>query len=244
MIANTNEPARSRTAPRQGALSRFLERVGQSDEHVVISGAPRREREQVGRLIHASSPRRRSAFVVYDSSDPKKGGESSPDREFDETAIGRSWSLATGGTLFLVELYELSDREQGRLLRALEARDARGRGADRPHRVRIIAATSHEPSVALRGTLRSSLFHRLNVMHVHVPELFDPAQRGSRSRIESNEPLLTFKEEKSRLLEDWEPKYLRELLGHVDGNVTVAARMAGIARAHMYRLLKKHRLAR
>jgi len=54
----------------------------------------------------------------------------------------------------------------------------------------------------------------------------------------------TFKEAKDALLEDWEKDYLRRVLERSKGNMTLAARQAGIARGHLYRLMKKHGLAR
>jgi DNA-binding NtrC family response regulator len=54
----------------------------------------------------------------------------------------------------------------------------------------------------------------------------------------------TFKEAKDALLEEWEKDYLRRVLERSRGNMTLAARQAGIARGHLYRLMKKHGLAR
>jgi len=91
-----------------------------------------------------------------------------------------------------------------------------------------------------RRNTESSLLVDL-LLRVRVP----PNDEGGRDvRGLDAVPHLTFKEEKTRLLEAWEPEYLRELLEEVEGNLTVAARTAGIARAHLYRLLKKYRLAR
>jgi DNA-binding NtrC family response regulator len=56
--------------------------------------------------------------------------------------------------------------------------------------------------------------------------------------------LLPFKDAKDRVLDSWEGHYLTDLLGEVDGNVSEAARRAGIARGHLHRLLRKHGLTR
>lgn len=56
--------------------------------------------------------------------------------------------------------------------------------------------------------------------------------------------LTTFKEAKDQLLEEWESEYLKEVLERAGGNITLAAQYAGIARGHLYRLLKKHGLCR
>lgn len=54
----------------------------------------------------------------------------------------------------------------------------------------------------------------------------------------------TFKEARDAVLEEWEYDYLRHTLERAGGNVTKAARFAGVARGHLYRLLKKHGFVR
>jgi DNA-binding NtrC family response regulator len=49
---------------------------------------------------------------------------------------------------------------------------------------------------------------------------------------------------KEQLIADWERSYLMELLLRVAGNLTLAAREAGLDRAYLYRLLKKHDLGK
>jgi two-component system nitrogen regulation response regulator GlnG len=64
--------------------------------------------------------------------------------------------------------------------------------------------------------------------------------------VEPAEPLTgdvgPFKEAKQRLVDAWELDYVRRLLAAADGNVTRAASLAGLARVHLHRLLRKHRL--
>jgi DNA-binding NtrC family response regulator len=227
------------------SLVGLLERVGHSDEHVVVSGSSAVERELFAKLVHAASPRRAGPFVVYDSARAGSvtvGARSA--REPSAFVVERAWSEAMTGTLYVVEANDLSDCDQARLLRALESRDVRAGTSRRlPSPVRVIASTDHDLGAAARdGRFRSSLFHRLNVMSIRIP---DPCEdSGDVYDAIRQESFLTFKEEKSRLLEAWEPEYLRELLHQVGGNLALAARTAGIARAHLYRLLKKYGLAR
>jgi DNA-binding NtrC family response regulator len=54
----------------------------------------------------------------------------------------------------------------------------------------------------------------------------------------------TFKEARDALLGEWEYEYLREVLERAEGNVSKAARFSGVARGHLYRLLKKHGFVR
>ena len=53
---------------------------------------------------------------------------------------------------------------------------------------------------------------------------------------------LNFKQAKERLVIAFERDYLRDLLGRCHGNISRAAREAGIDRVHMHRLLRKHGL--
>jgi two-component system nitrogen regulation response regulator GlnG len=56
--------------------------------------------------------------------------------------------------------------------------------------------------------------------------------------------LVPFKDAKDRLLDSWEGHYLEDLLVVADGNLTDAAKRAGIARAHLHRLMRKHGVSR
>jgi len=57
------------------------------------------------------------------------------------------------------------------------------------------------------------------------------------------DPSLPFREAKGQLIEAWERDYVVGLLGRCDGNVSLAARRAGMDRAYLHRLLKKHGVA-
>jgi len=54
------------------------------------------------------------------------------------------------------------------------------------------------------------------------------------------DPDIPFKDAKERLIEVWEAEYVVNLLERCQGNVTQAARVAGLDRAHLYRILRKH----
>jgi two-component system response regulator HydG len=83
---------------------------------------------------------------------------------------------AGGGTFFLDEIGEMSPATQVKLLRALQEREVIPVGATEPVKVdvRIIAATNRELEAEIRrGTFRSDLYYRLNVIALHVPPLRD-----------------------------------------------------------------------
>src|SRR6202012_2302742 len=84
------------------------------------------------------------------------------------------FEMAHGGTLFLDELGELPIDLQPKLLRALEQREIRRVGSNKPIKVdvRIIAATNRNLEDEVRaGRFRQDLFYRLSVVRVFLPPL-------------------------------------------------------------------------
>jgi DNA-binding NtrC family response regulator len=71
-----------------------------------------------------------------------------------------------------------------------------------------------------------------------LPEM-SPTERG---RFTDSEMEMPFKEAKERLLEGFERDYLKNLLERCEGNISRAAREAGIARLYVRKLLKKYGL--
>jgi Nif-specific regulatory protein len=82
--------------------------------------------------------------------------------------------LADGGTVFLDEAGDISQELQTKLLRFLQEREFERVGGTKPVRVdvRIIAATNRDLEVAVKESrFREDLFHRLNVIPIHLPGL-------------------------------------------------------------------------
>ncbi|MBQ9155991.1 MAG: sigma 54-interacting transcriptional regulator [Eubacterium sp.] len=93
-------------------------------------------------------------------------------------AVDRSglFEQANGGTLFLDELNSMPIDLQGKLLRVLQESYVRhiGGSKDIPVDVRIIASVNEDPQELIeRGTLRSDLYYRLNVVNINIPPLRD-----------------------------------------------------------------------
>ena len=81
---------------------------------------------------------------------------------------------ADGGTLFLDEIGDMPAETQTRLLRVLADGEFYRVGGHLPvhTNVRIIAATHQDlESLVRRGEFREDLFHRLNVIRIHIPKL-------------------------------------------------------------------------
>jgi two-component system nitrogen regulation response regulator NtrX len=84
------------------------------------------------------------------------------------------FELAHKGTLFLDEVGDMSLAAQAKVLRALQEGIVTRVGSGKPIRVdvRVLAATNKELTEEIReGRFREDLFHRLNVIPVHVPPL-------------------------------------------------------------------------
>ncbi len=87
-----------------------------------------------------------------------------------------AFELASGGTLFLDEIGELALELQPKLLRALEAREVKRLGADRPIAVdvRVVAATNRDLQKEVRrGSFREDLYFRLAEVVIELPPLRD-----------------------------------------------------------------------
>ena len=169
------------------ALEADLERAARSDAKVLITGETGVGKEVVARLIHERSARIRAPLVALNCA-------GLPDSLLESELFGHVrgsftgaykdkpglLESATGGTVFLDEVGEMSTRMQVVLLRFLESGEIQRVGADRSHRlvnVRLITATNRdlESQIAL-GAFREDLFFRLNVIRLTIPPLRQRAE--------------------------------------------------------------------
>jgi transcriptional regulator with GAF, ATPase, and Fis domain len=87
--------------------------------------------------------------------------------------IGK-FEQADGGTLFLDEIGDMSLSAQAKVLRALQESKITRVGGDKEIKinVRVIAATNKDLKREIsEGGFREDLYHRLNVIPIHVPPL-------------------------------------------------------------------------
>ena len=131
---------------------------------------------------------------------------------------------ARGGTFFLDEIGEMTPAIQVKLLRALQEREVIPVGATEavPVDVRIIAATNRDLEEEIRrGTFRSDLYYRLNVIALHLPPLKERREdipllahhflsRVAEKNPEAPAPTLSEKTTEALLDYDW-PGNVREL---------------------------------
>ncbi len=160
------------TSPEAEKLYEYIRLVAPTMMTVLITGESGSGKEYIARLIHAQSNRKDAPFVAVDCGAIPKDLAAS---EFfghvkgaftgavnDKTGY---FVAASGGTVFLDEIGNLSYDVQIQLLRALEERKVKPVGSDKEvaFDVRIISATNENLTKAVaEGNFREDLYHRLN----------------------------------------------------------------------------------
>ena len=153
-------------------LYEYIRLVAPTMMTVLITGESGSGKEYIARLIHAQSNRKEAPFIAVDCGAIPKDLAAS---EFfghvkgaftgavnDKTGY---FVAASGGTIFLDEIGNLSYVVQVQLLRALEERKVKPVGSDKEiaFDVRIISATNENLTKAVaEGNFREDLYHRLN----------------------------------------------------------------------------------
>lgn len=187
------EPVRERLRPETvipgfiyvgSAMRQVIERIHKirtSDVTVLITGESGTGKELVARAVHAESNRRQAVFLPFNcTATPKEMIESQlfgHRRGAFTGAISNYPGIiraAEGGTLFLDEIGDLALEVQPKLLRFLESGEIQPLGEAKPSKVdvRVVAATNSDLERAVAdGHFREDLFHRVNIIRIHVPPL-------------------------------------------------------------------------
>jgi hydrogenase-4 transcriptional activator len=156
-------------------------KIRTSDVTVLITGESGTGKELVARHIHNQSARPRAIFLPFNCT-------AAPKEIIDSQLFGHRRGAFTGattnypgiikaadgGTLFLDEIGDLLLEVQPKLMRFLQEGEIQPLGETKPLRVdvRILAATNTDLERAVEdGRFREDLFHRLNIIRIHVPPL-------------------------------------------------------------------------
>jgi DNA-binding NtrC family response regulator len=161
----------------------LAETIGPSDSTVLVTGESGTGKEVLARYLHEISGRSEGPFVSINCGAlPENLLESElfghVRGSFTGAVRDRQGLLvaAKGGTFFLDEVGEMTAATQVKLLRAVQEREVIPVGATDavPVDVRIVAATNRDLDEAIRrGTFRTDLYYRLNVITLHLPPLRD-----------------------------------------------------------------------
>lgn len=173
-------------APAMQEVFRAIGRLARSHITVLINGESGTGKELVAKALHRHSPRYGKPFVALNmAAIPKDlmeselfGHEKGAFTGAVQKRIGR-FEQANGGTLFLDEIGDMPSILQTRLLRVLADGEFYpvGSYASKKVDVRIIAATHQNlENLVKKNRFRADLFHRLNVIRIHIPSLRERRQ--------------------------------------------------------------------
>jgi transcriptional regulator with GAF, ATPase, and Fis domain len=155
--------------------------VGPTDLTVLITGESGTGKELVAKAIAENSPRARKPLLAVNCGAFAEGILESElfghERGAFTGAVAQKkgvFELASGGTIFLDEIGEISAATQVKLLRVLEEKAFFRVGGKEEITVdvRVLAATNRDLSAAVaEGKFRSDLYYRLGVVKIELPPL-------------------------------------------------------------------------
>jgi two-component system response regulator HydG len=218
-----------------------IDAVAPSTASVLILGESGTGKELVARAVHSKSERAKGPFFALNCAAlPKEilenelfGHEKGAFTGSTNEKPG-AFEMASGGTIFLDEVAEMSPDIQVKLLRALETRMVRRLGGKKEINVdiRIVAATNKELQKAIAdGELREDLYYRLAVVQIDLPPL---RERTDDVQLLASEFLQRYSTQNGKRIEgfddeawDWILSYnwpgnVRELKNAVERSVIMA----------------------
>ena len=159
----------------------IIDKVAPTEARVLITGPNGTGKEVVAHMIHSLSARANGPMVeVNCAAIPSELIESELFGHMKGSFTGAvkdragKFEQADGGTLFLDEIGDMSLAAQTKVLRALQESEITRVGSDKAIKVnvRVLAATNKDLQKEIaEGNFREDLFHRLNVIPIHVPSL-------------------------------------------------------------------------
>ena len=161
----------------------MVDRVAGTDARVLITGSNGTGKELVARRLHEKSNRAEGPFIeVNCAAIPSELIESElfgHEKGAFTSAVKQrkgKFEQASGGTIFLDEIGDMSLSAQAKVLRALQESIITRVGGDSQIKVdvRVVAATNKNLSQEIeKNNFREDLYHRLSVILIHVPDLND-----------------------------------------------------------------------
>ncbi|MGQ1888943.1 sigma-54-dependent transcriptional regulator [Thermophagus sp. OGC60D27] len=158
-----------------------IKKVAATDANVLILGENGTGKELVARALHRNSLRKDEAFISVDLGALSEtlfeselfGHVKGAFTDAKTDRPGR-FELASGGTIFLDEIGNLSLPMQAKLLTVLERREVTRVGANKPKPIdiRLISATNMPlKKMATENQFRQDLIYRINTVEIEIPPL-------------------------------------------------------------------------
>jgi two-component system, NtrC family, response regulator HydG len=176
-----------------------IQKVAKTDANVLILGENGTGKELVARALHRDSPRKDEVFISVDLGAISEslfeselfGHEKGAFTDAKAEKQGR-FEIASGGTIFLDEIGNLSLAMQTKLLTVIERREVTRVGSNKPIKidVRLICATNNNlMDMVAQGLFRQDLIYRVNTVEIHLPPL---RERGGDIELLSKHFLQTY----------------------------------------------------
>ena len=222
-------------SPEIAHIKEIIEKVATTDARVLITGPNGTGKELVAHWLHEKSDRSKAPMIeVNCAAIPSELIESELFGHVKGSFTGANkdragkFEAASGGTIFLDEIGDMSLSAQAKVLRALQESKISRVGSDRDIKVnvRVVAATNKDLKKEIEaGRFREDLYHRLAVILIKVPALNDRrddipllvAFFSSKIAKEQGIPLKTFSKKALKKLQayDWTGN-IRELRNVVE----------------------------
>jgi len=209
------------------SIYQVIDAVAPSTASVLILGESGTGKELVARALHSKSERAKGPFFALNCAAlPKEilenelfGHEKGAFTGSTNEKPG-AFEMASGGTIFLDEVAEMTTDIQVKLLRALETRQVRRLGGKKEIAVdiRIVAASNKNLQKALAdGELREDLYYRLAVVEIYLPPL---RERANDIQLLAKEFLHRFSQENGKHVDGFDDAAWNWIVGyHWPGNV-------------------------
>lgn len=163
------------------AIFQTIRKLADTDANLLLLGENGTGKDLIARYVYEQSPRKNGIYVPIDlGSIPETlfeselfGYEKGAFTDARKNKPGRL-EVASGGTLFLNEIGNLSLPLQAKLLSVIEQRKSSrlGATASYPVDVRLICATNTDLYTAIdNGQFRQDLLYRINTIEIRIPPL-------------------------------------------------------------------------
>ena len=158
-----------------------IDKIATTDANVLVLGENGTGKELIARAIHQRSSRNKESFIKVDLgaiteslfSSELFGHIKGAFTDARESRAGR-FEVASGGSLFLDEIGNISAAIQAKLLTVLQQREIVRVGSNKPIPVdiRLICATNKDIyDMVAKNTFRQDLLYRINTVEINLPPL-------------------------------------------------------------------------